>query len=193
VTTVGGRLEAIVLAAGGGVRFGGAKLTAPWRGRALIDGALDAALAAPVRSVWLVTGADPRVIRVGAVRQDERLNFVHARDHALGMAASLRAGLATLPPDTAAAFVFLGDMPLIPRGIPARLAKTLGGSILASAPVCGGRRGHPVLFTAKLFPSLAALEGDEGGRRILEPLGSRLALVETDDAGVLFDVDTRDQ
>ena len=59
--TVGGdngTLEAIVLAGGAGARFGGDKLTAPWRGGVLIDGALGAAFAAPVRSVTVVTGAD---------------------------------------------------------------------------------------------------------------------------------------
>jgi len=54
-------LEAIVLAAGSGARFGGAKLTAPWRGGVLLDGALAAAFQAPVRTVTVVTGADPKV------------------------------------------------------------------------------------------------------------------------------------
>jgi molybdenum cofactor cytidylyltransferase len=189
-----GGLEAIVLAAGSGTRFGGGKLIAPWRGGALIDGALEAAFAAPARSVWVVTGADPGVAwaarnfatRRGAIM---RLRIVQARDHALGMAASLAAGLAALPADTAGAFVLLGDMPLIPRDVPFRLALALAGEALASAPVFESRRGHPVLFSAVLFDELSALEGDNGGREVLEGLGERLALIEAADAGVLYDVD----
>ena len=42
-------LKAVLLAAGAARRFGGSKLTQPWRGRPLIAGALDCALAAPRR------------------------------------------------------------------------------------------------------------------------------------------------
>ncbi|PXA82726.1 nucleotidyltransferase family protein, partial [Caulobacter sp. D4A] len=45
------RLEAIVLAAGAASRFGGGKLLADYRGRPLLDHALDTALAAPARGV----------------------------------------------------------------------------------------------------------------------------------------------
>ena len=53
------QLSAIVLAAGFGTRFGGGKLTAPWRGGRLIDGAVTCARAARVDQVVVVTGADP--------------------------------------------------------------------------------------------------------------------------------------
>ena len=42
--------EAVILAAGSGSRFGGGKLLAPWGAGVLLEGALAAALAAPVRS-----------------------------------------------------------------------------------------------------------------------------------------------
>ncbi|MGH6993035.1 MAG: hypothetical protein ACREEH_06835, partial [Caulobacteraceae bacterium] len=54
----GGRLEAIVLAAGSGARFGGGKLTEPFQVGVLIEGALACAFAAPVRSVFLTVGGD---------------------------------------------------------------------------------------------------------------------------------------
>jgi molybdenum cofactor cytidylyltransferase len=52
-----------------------------------------------------------------------------------------------------------------------------------------GRRGHPVLFSAPLFPQLLALTGDEGARAVLQKLGGALATVEAPDEGVLFDID----
>lgn len=193
-TPPAGALEAIVLAAGAGARFGGGKLTSPWRNGALIDGALAAAFAAPARRVRVVTGADPDVAAAcrrfaDAHGQGERLEFVYARDHDQGMAASLRAGLAALPPDADGAFLFLGDMPLIPHDVPMRLARMLEAGALAAAPVFEGQRGHPVLFSATLFGDLGALEGDRGARAVLESLGDRLALVAVTDSGVLVDVD----
>jgi len=191
----GPRLEAIVLAAGAGQRFGGAKLTTPWRGGKLLDGALAAAFAAPVWRVTVVTGADPAVegaVRVWADPRGvaDRLSLVHARDHEEGMGASLRAGIAALAEDCAGVFVFLGDMPLIPASVPPRLVAALNSGPLAAAPIFNGRRGHPVLFASALFPDLARAEGDAGARTVLAGLGPRVALVDVADPGVIFDVDT---
>jgi molybdenum cofactor cytidylyltransferase len=191
------RLEAIVLAGGAGTRFGGGKLLAPWRDGRLIDGALGAAFAAPVTRVVLVTGADPGVGEVArtwarAQGQEPRLRHVHAHDHAEGMGASLRTGVAALADDTQGAFVFLADMPAIPHDVAARLARELESGALAAAPRFQGRRGHPALFARALFPDLLHASGDAGARGIFQRLGERLALVDVDAPGVLIDVDTRD-
>ena len=196
--TEGRGFEAIVLAAGTGSRFGGGKLLAPYAGGALIEGALAAAFAAPVRRVVLVTGADAdrlaETARAIADRtgQGWRLNIVHAADYSEGMGASLRTGAAALSPDAAGVFVLLGDMPRIPHGIFAPLVAALEGGAKAAAPVFQGQRGHPALIGAALIPQLLTRRGDAGARAILKDLGPALALVEAPDDGVLFDVDERD-
>jgi molybdenum cofactor cytidylyltransferase len=190
-------LEAVVLAAGAGARFGGGKLVAPWRGGVLLDAALATAFAAPARSVSVVWGADARVaaaaeaFAVGA-GQSERLRLVHAPRAGEGMAESLKAGLASLSSDTVGAFVFLGDMPRVDPGLAARLAEALGPGAQAAAPAFEGRRGHPVLFAAAIFPRVAALSGDRGAAAVLANLGEALVLVPSPDDGVLFDVDRRE-
>jgi len=191
---VSARLEAIVLAAGSGSRFGGGKLLAGWRGGVVLDGALAAAFAAPVRSVTVVSGADLRVetlAREHAVRtgQGARLRIAHAADYARGISASLRAGVASLPPDADGAFVFLADMPAVPPAILAPLADALARGAAAAAPTFEDRRGHPVLFARLLFERLVALDGDEGARMVLSDLGKALFLLTTDDPGVLLDID----
>jgi molybdenum cofactor cytidylyltransferase len=187
-------MEALVLAAGAGARFGGGKLTHRWEGGALIDGALAGAFAAPARSVTVVIGADAGVeaaagafaAKIGA---QGRLRIVRCPDHAEGMGATLRTGVASLPDDAAGVFVFLGDMPRVPAAILPRLVAALAGGTQAAAPAHRGQRGHPVLFAAALFPQLRRSRGDEGARAALKMLGERLTLVETEDDGVLFDVD----
>jgi molybdenum cofactor cytidylyltransferase len=188
------RLEAVVLAAGQGRRFGGRKLTAPWGEGVLLDAALAAAFAAPVRAVTVVAGADPGVAAAArsyaqACGETSRLRIVEAADHAEGMAASLRAGIGSLPADADGAFVFLGDMPRAPRAVLGPLAEALAAGALAAAPTFEGRRGHPALFARALFPKLLGLTGDAGARRILDALGRELALIQAPDDGVLFDVD----
>ena len=189
------RFEAVVLAAGSGSRFGGGKLLAPWGDGVLLDGALACAFAAPARGVSVVTGADAGRVAAAArayaarAGQAARLRIVEVRDHAQGMGASLRAGIAALPADTAAVFVFLGDMPRVPVAVLGPMAAALRAGAPAAAPAFAGRRGNPVLLGAALFPDLKALEGDQGARQVLQALGDSLATIEAPDDGVLFDVD----
>jgi molybdenum cofactor cytidylyltransferase len=192
------RFEAIVLAAGAGRRFaehaGGRKLLAPFLGRPLIAGALDAALDAPARRVIVVTDGDPALAEIARERAAARgragdLRVIVAVDAAEGMGASLRAGAAALSAEATGVFVFLGDMPRVPAGLAQRLADALTPGVDAAAPQFAGRRGHPVLFGPACFAGLRALAGDVGARAVLAAMPGRLALVDSPDAGVLFDVD----
>lgn len=187
-------LDAIVLAAGAGARFGGAKLLAPLNGAPLVAGALLTALLSPARRVFVAVGADPalhKAIKGTAERlvASERLVLVEVDNPAEGMGGSLRAAARALPDDTSGAFVFLGDMPSIDPGTPARLVRALDGPRRVVAPTYLGRRGHPVLFGADWLPALRALSGDEGARALLESAGAQLARIPVEDPGIHLDVD----
>ena len=176
--------------------MGGDKLRRLWRGRPLLAWALDAAWTAPVDGVTLVVGADAEDVAAvaRAEAQGRPLEIVEAPDWREGMSRSLRAGIAALPGDVAGAFVFLGDMPRVSAGIAAKLAGAAARShVLAAAPVCRGVRGHPALLRRALFAQLLQVEGDRAAGPVLARLGAGLALVETDDDGVLYDVDTPDR
>ena len=192
VTTL--KLDSVVLAAGAGTRFGGEKLTAPWRDGVLLDGALGAAFAAPARSIVVVWGADPAVCAAADAfarrrGQTDRLRLLQAADYADGLSASLKAGVRALAADSDGVFVFLGDMPHIPHSIAPALADALAAGAAAAAPIMAGRRGHPALIGKALMPRLLTLSGDKGAGGLLTDLGAALALVATDDSGVLIDVD----
>jgi molybdenum cofactor cytidylyltransferase len=188
------RFDAVILAAGAGRRFGGRKLLAPFEGRPLVAGALDAALASPARRLLLVTDGEAELDRIArahawALDREGDFDIVVATGAAEGMGASLGAAVAALPFDTEAVFVFLGDMPRVPPGLARDLARALVPGVDAVAPCFSGRRGHPVLFGKASFPALGRLVCDVGARGVLAELGERLVLVETSDPGVLFDVD----
>lgn len=188
------RLEAIVLAAGAGRRFGGRKLAAIFEGRPLIAGALDAAFAAPARGVFLATDGDPELAGIArdharALGREDDLRVLAVARAVEGMGASLATAIQALPIDAGGAFVFLGDMPRVPAGVPRALAAALDQTHDVAAPCFDGRRGHPVLFGRAHFPALRTLGGDVGAQGVLAAAGSRVALIESPDAGVLFDVD----
>lgn len=179
-------VHALVLAAGSGSRFGGGKLMARWRGGVLLDGALEAAFAAPVEAVHVVAGADPAV---SAHAKARGAHVVEARDHALGLSASLKAGVAALPPDAAGALVLLGDMPSVPHAVLGPLIAAIEAGAQAAVPLFDGKVGNPAALSAVLFPEIMALEGDRGARALIGALGEAVVRVAAPDAGVLYDVD----
>lgn len=175
------KLASLVLAAGSARRFGGDKLSADFRGEPLIRHAIRAARAAPVDRVIVVTNdlRDPgdwpgmpevEVIRIASTALSE----------------SLKAGVATLT-EEAGAFVFLGDMPLIPHEVAGQLAEALQNRF-AAVPRHAGKNGHPVLLSAQAFGQIAGLSGDEGAGRLLKQR-SDIAFLDVADDGILLDVD----
>jgi molybdenum cofactor cytidylyltransferase len=62
--------------------------------------------------------------------------------------------------------------------------------VKAVVPAYAGRRGNPVLLKRALFPSIMALHGDSGARKLLDAAGEAVLVLEVDDPGVLADFDT---
>jgi molybdenum cofactor cytidylyltransferase len=112
--------------------------------------------------------------------------IVNPRAHE-GQATSLVAGVRAS--DAAEGWVIaLADMPAIASRSACAVAQALRDGATAAAPVWQGRRGHPVGFARSLQSELLALSGDTGARTLLERHPPQL--LEVEDAGVLYDVDT---
>jgi molybdenum cofactor cytidylyltransferase len=172
---------AIVLAAGAGKRFGGGKMAAMFGGEPLLAHAIRAAQAAPVERVIVVCAPGLEIGTWTAAPPVEALPIASTE-----LSASLKAGIAAAT-GCDGAFVFLGDMPLIPHGLASKLAQALGGSF-AAVPRHQGRNGHPVLLSSQAFPAIAQLAGDQGAGKLLAGR-SDIAFVDAGDEGVLLDID----
>ena len=149
------RLVAIVLAAGSARRFGADKLSALFRGEPLVRHAVRAARAAPVERIIVVARHG---LGIGEWKGNPPVETVEIESEA--MSDSLKAGIAAAG-DADGAFVFLGDMPLVPHDIASRLAARLGDHF-AAVPRHDGRPGHPVLLSRRAFSDIARLKGDQG-------------------------------
>ena len=171
-------LAAIVLAAGKASRFGSDKLSAPFRGEPLLAHALRAARAAQVARVILVC---PPNFDTGMWPDVETVRIASPE-----LSASLKAGIAAAP-GMDGAFIFLGDMPLVPHGVAAELAAALGDNF-AAVPRWQGKSGHPVLLAPHAFPHIATLTGDNGAGALLKARKD-VAIVDCPDEGVLLDID----
>ncbi|MHA6847542.1 NTP transferase domain-containing protein [Ralstonia syzygii] len=126
------------------------------------------------------------VERLAALLSEAGCDVLRCAHAARGMGASLAAGVAARP-HASGWIIALADMPwLAPRTI-ARVAQALDAHHCV-APFHQGRRGHPIGFGTDYFAGLAALDGDEGARRLIDP--ARLIRLDVEDAGTLRDVDT---
>jgi CTP:molybdopterin cytidylyltransferase MocA len=174
------RTGGIVLAAGAGRRFGGAKQLAPFEGRTLVEHA--------VAAQCEVDELDPVVVVLGAYadavldRADlGRARAVVCQDWATGMAASLRDGLEAL--GHGPALVTLADQP----GVGAAAIRRVLAAGAPARAAYDGVPGHPVLLDPELAAAARDLSGDEGARSLL----GAAPLVECGDLGDPRDVDTR--
>ena len=182
-----GLIVGVLLAAGAGSRFGGGKLVARLAdGRGVAETAC-AHLLPAVDRVVAVIPAQP-----GALEDALRAagaEVVRCDTEAPGMGVSIACGVSASA-DAAGWLVALGDMPLIPSSQHRLVADALRAGADIVAPVCQGRRGHPVGFAARFGDELRALEGDEGARAVLaRHRGALLELAVDDDAG-WQDIDT---
>lgn len=181
-------IAGVVLAAGLSSRMGRNKLLIAIDGRPLVARVADAALAAGLDPVVVVTGHDAD--RVRAALAGRAVTFVHNRDFAAGMATSLKAGIAALPAGAQAAVMFLGDMPDIEARHVAGLLAARHSARDILIPTHQGRRGHPVVFGRAHFAEILALGGDVGARAVIAAHADAVRTVEMDDAAILVDLDS---
>jgi molybdenum cofactor cytidylyltransferase len=183
------RLGALVLAAGGSSRMGGAKQLLEIEGRTLIERAVGAALGAHAYPVAVVVGANTE--RVLAPLAGQEIIAVHNPNWATGLSSSIRAGMGALlaaEPLLDAILVTPCDQPALSRDVILRLADAHRSTGLTAAARYGGRNGAPAVFGRDQFAALCALTGDEGARRLLNADPEKVSAVELPDLGA--DLDT---
>ena len=184
------RYGVVILAAGASTRMGAPKQLLPLDGRPLVVRAVEAALATPAWPVVVVLGAHAEAIRPALARLPVLIADNPA--WAEGMAASIRAGIATLRQFSRgldAAILALCDQPAFSAATITTLVGTqasTGRSIVAAR--YGGRHGAPALFLREHFAALDALTGEEGARALLNGDPARVAAVDLPE--LALDLDT---
>ena len=187
-TTTGGPIGALLLAAGKSSRMGGTnKLIADLEGKPLITHAAAAINAAGLPLI-VVTGNVPDAVHTALAAS--AASFVHASDFAEGLSRSLRSGARAIPSGWRGVMVCLGDMPRITPAILTALTAALTTDDAIVVPVCGGKRGNPVLWGRAHIGRLTTLEGDVGGKALLGELADQIIEVDVASDAIFADVDT---
>ena len=158
----------------------------------MIAGVVDAATEASCSPVIVVAGYDEPAIRKAL--EGRKVHVISNPDWELGLAGSLRAGIAALPDAVDGVLIMLGDMPLVK----ASTLQALKTSFIAGEgerivyPTCEGRQGNPVLFPARFFDDILNLQGDRGAKELLKKHAAHTVAVPVKSREVLLDCDTEE-
>jgi molybdenum cofactor cytidylyltransferase len=185
------RIGAVVLAAGQSRRMGKEnKLLKSYEGEPLVRHTVTRVKQADIASLVVVTGHQRE--EVEEVLSPLDVKTVYCPDHADGLSASLRTGLANLPDDLDGVVVCLADMPLLtPRHLNRLIASfdpVEGREICV--PTRNGKRGNPVLWSSRFIAEMTAIRGDTGARHLIGENEDVLVEVAMEDDGVLVDLDS---
>jgi len=185
-------IAGVVLAAGRSRRMAphNKLLIADRTGKPMIARVVDNVLSSNARPVLVVTGHMAEQVEHALGGRPVR--YVHAADYAEGLSASLKTGIAAVPPDCAAALVCLGDMPLVTGRMIDRLLQAYDpdeGRLIV-LPVFRGKQGNPMLWDRRFFPEILQISGDSGARFLVGKHMDVVAEVEMADDAVLRDFDT---
>lgn len=185
-------IAAVVMAAGRSRRMAphNKLLVGDKAGKPMIARVVDNVLSSNARPILVVTGHQADQVEHALAARPVR--YVHATDYAEGLSASLKAGIAAVPPECAAAVVCLGDMPLVTGRMIDRLLSMYDqeeGRLIV-LPTFRGKQGNPMLWDKRFFPEILQITGDSGARFLVGKYAEFVCEVEMSDDAVLRDFDT---
>jgi molybdenum cofactor cytidylyltransferase len=159
-------LQIIVLAAGASTRYGSPKQITPVLGVPLLPLVLSRATAVAGHAVSVVLGA--HAAEIAPALGSLPVSLVVNREWSEGIAASIRAGLLSLPGSCAAALLLLADQAAVTSADLQRLTDMWRRSprAIVAAQYSGGH-GVPAIFPRAEFPALLRLRGEQGAEAVL--------------------------
>lgn len=167
--------------------MGSPKALLSYQGRPFLEHLLDVTQHPKISARRVVLGphAEP-IAKAIHLAADE---IVVNADWEKGQLSSIQAALHSLPPGLDGMLLCLIDHPLV--------SKTLVNDLIATfyasrppviLPVFEGRRGHPVIFSAQLFPELLAAPMDVGARAVVWAHRDEICQFPTNEQGCVLNL-----
>ena len=184
-------IAAVVLSAGESSRMGRPKALLPIDGQTFIERIVDALKKTSVGKVLVVLGHNASKLKV-------RLAHLHLQilinpDYKLGQLSSLQVAVRNLQsdPDCDGMLVHLVDHPYLESSlVEEMISRFYESEKLIVVPTCRGKRGHPVIFSRKLFEELLRAPLDQGAKAVVNAHRDETLEMETGEEGITVDIDT---
>jgi molybdenum cofactor cytidylyltransferase len=180
-------LAAVILSGGASRRMGTPKALLPYRGGTFLEHLLSVTDHPRIGWRRVVLGADAQAIAEGVELPVDEV--VINEDWEAGQLSSIQSGLRSLPAGTDGMLLCLVDHPLISRELVGELMERfyLSGKAIV-LPIYKGRRGHPVIFAARLYEELLGAPLETGARAVVWAHREEISEMETNEEGCVLNL-----
>lgn len=186
------KIGAIILAAGSSKRMGEPKLLLPVKEKPMFLHAVERAIESNLSPIHVVAGKYITQIERELIGLPVYTSF--NKDYDKGMSTSLKLGIALVTGLCDAVIIFLADQPLVPLTVIESIkAKYMKCKSKIIRPKYNSVPGHPILFDGSLFSDFIFIEGDSGGKTIIERYKTELEWLEFEEEEWGRDIDTREE
>jgi molybdenum cofactor cytidylyltransferase len=184
-------IVAVVLSAGESTRMGRPKALLPIEGQTFIEKIVGALKQSSVGRVIVVLGHNAEEMRARLAHLP--VEILINPDYKLGQLSSLQTALRSLQADQNCdgILVHLVDHPYIDaKLVQIMIERFYAGTKLIVVPSYNGKRGHPVIFSRRLFGEILAAPLDQGAKAVVNAHRGETLEIETDQEGIAIDIDT---
>jgi CTP:molybdopterin cytidylyltransferase MocA len=188
------KFGAVIVAAGLSSRMGAFKPLLPLGGSTIIERIICTLRNGGVEGIAVVTGRDAARIEetLASVKAPYNITFVYNKDYAsTDMFYSVSMGFAFMAERADAIFFTPVDVPLFTVSTMRILNEHLQNNrnhIIS--PIHEGKLGHPILMLPQAAKELIHWKGPGGLRGAIDAYNGPTEILEIDDPGIAFDVDT---
>ena len=185
-------ISAVLLAAGQSRRMNGQnKLSKKIQEIPLIKHSVNNILDSLVDELIIVLGYQREVIEK-LIDNNKKIKIVFNEKFESGMASSIKTGLNHLSEKTDAFFICLGDMPLVNKDIYNQIIQSRNNKKEIFVPNYNGQQGNPILFSMSMKREIMRIQGDVGGKKILEQNKDKILNLSINNEVIISDFNTED-
>lgn len=178
----------MILAAGESRRMSQPKLLLPFGEKTIIETVVEKVVSSKVNNTLVVLGSEREKVEEKIKNFPVKVAF--NPDYRKGMLSSVLCGFKTLPEETQAVVVVLGDQPSVSKEVIDKIVdayQKIGKGIVL--PVYEKERGHPVIIDMKYKDEVENLSPDIGLRGTVYSHPEDILEVEVDTPEILQDID----
>lgn len=190
-------IVAVVLSAGESSRMGRPKALLPMDGVPFIERIVRALRQTRLGQIIVVLGHHAGEMEKAIARLP--VTVLINKDYKKGQLSSLAAAIRAVEAekerkDVDGMLVHLVDHPFVsPALVEHMIDRFYESKKLIVVPRHKGRRGHPVIFSSRIFPELLSAPLDQGAKAVVHAHRDETLEIETDYEGVIIDIDTPEE